>query len=97
MIHPCCICGYRVPLSLDYPFDSRFKELSLCKDCKAYLEAYEKGGELSAVAEKYLKMMLDSNKLMDHRVRGYLNKLIGVCDEAPREEKWSERQQIERL
>ncbi len=80
MIHPCCICGYRVPLSSDFPFDTRYKELSLCKDCKAYLEAYENNGKLYEVAGKYLKMMLSSNNLMDSRVRGYLNGILGVAE-----------------
>lgn len=80
MVRSCCICGYRMPFSKDYPFDKRIKELTMCADCKSYLELYESGGEEESkiVAEKYLKMALSSNGQMDSRVRMYLQKLLGL-------------------
>lgn len=81
MVRSCCICGYRMPFSKDYPFDERIKELTMCADCRSYLELYENSSaspEEKGVAEKYLKMSLSSNNQMDSRVRLYLQKLLGL-------------------
>ncbi len=82
MTHICCICGYRVPLSKDYPFDSEVKDLYMCRDCKDYLDRLEQGesAELYGVSKKYIAAAIDSNGGMDSRVKHYLCRLAGIED-----------------
>ena len=82
MTHICCICGYRVPLSKDYPFDSEVKDLYMCRDCKDYLDRLEQGenAELYGVSKKYIAAAIDSNERMDSRVKHYLCRLAGIDD-----------------
>ena len=80
MTHICCICGYRVPLSKDYPFDSEVKDLYMCRDCKEYLDRLEQGesAELYEVSKKYIAAAVGSNERMDGRVKHYLCRLAGI-------------------
>ncbi len=80
MTHICCICGYRVPLSKDYPFDSEVKDLYMCRDCKEYIDRLEQGerAELYEVSKKYIAAAVGSNERMDGRVKHYLCRLAGI-------------------